>query len=120
MKQRQLSELIDWIIDNRKGAAFKGYSKEKIEMELYESMFFNVLLLSEDIDGNIIGIICGDRNLNTKQLFVKDILTTKEGVVKLFLQRCHEWYPDYTIQGIKANGKYRKFTTAKQLMERLN
>lgn len=114
-----MEQIIEWIMKNRTGAAFKDYSKEKIEMELYEAMFFCVFRAAFDEQGNMIGVVCGSRDINKKQIFIHDILVTKPDVVKLFIKSCNDSYPDYELHGIKENGKQRVFKTPMQLLERL-
>lgn len=116
---KPLSEIVDWIIKNRKGNAFKDYSKEKIECELYESIFFCIFRLALDHDGNIIGVVCGNRDINKKQIYVHDILSTKEGIVQMFLNDCHKCYPDYQLLGMAKNERPRVFSNAKQLSTKI-
>lgn len=119
MNPKPLKEIVDWIIANRKGKAFKDYSKEKIESEIYESIFFCIFLIAIDEDNNITGVVCGDRDINKKQIFIHDILTTKKGTIELFIKECYSRFPNYTLYGNKKTNKLRTFKT-KQLMESLN
>lgn len=114
-----IEQIVEWIMNNRTGAAFKDYSKEKIILQLWESSFYCVFRAAFDEQGNLIGVVCGTRDINRKQIFIDDILVTKPHVVRLFIESCNEAYPDYEIHGIKENGKNRVFKNPMQLLERL-
>lgn len=115
-----LNRIVDWIVKNRSGTAFKDYSKQKIEEEIYESIFFCIFRIALDEQGNIVGVVCGNKDINKKTIHIMDILTTKKGIVDLFLQDCNKHYPDYMIIGIAKNERPRVFSNAKQLIGRVS
>lgn len=113
-----IGQLADWIIANRKDAAFKGYTKDKIIQELVECCDNNSMLCITGPEG-ILGVICCRKDVNKQVMFVYDILTTKKGIVKRMLDYFVKTYPNYTIVGHTRTGRPRSFTNAEKLKNRM-
>lgn len=111
--------LAEWVLYNRRGHAFQGYSKELIVKEILDSAGQEVFRIGLDEQGDITGMVCGNRNDFEKTIFIHDILTIRHGVLKQFMTYCFNKYPEYTVQGITRNGRFREFKNHKKLLGRI-
>jgi len=98
-------ELVDWIIANRRGMAFKDYPYAKIDTLVVESAAQDLLCISTE-NGQINGVVCGTRVAHG--IWIHDILTTKRGVMKKFLQFYVNKFGQIPILG-EAHGRLRLF-----------
>ncbi len=110
--------LVNWIIENRKGDAFKSYLWTKIAMEIAHSFRVGVFLISHDDKDEVNGVVCGTKDEKKKEVYIWDILTTDKSVLRTFVDVCKQRYPDFTIKG-RAHGRVRLFANPQQLLERL-
>lgn len=105
MNEETIKKMTDWILSNRRGDAFKGYPPNKISNLIKHSLEQNVFVVSVE-DGKMNGIACGERHEKEHYIFIHDVLTTKPGIVRKFIEYCLSLYPDYPIYGM-AHGRYR-------------
>ncbi len=112
-----IGQVAEWIIANRKQAAFNGYSFEKIVSQLGQCIDDNSMLCVTDESG-IVGVICC-RNISEKTMFVEDILTTKPGIVKQMLEFFVTHYPGYRLTGKTRTGRHRIFVDAIKLKNKI-
>ena len=115
----RVSDLVEWILKNRKGTAFRGYSEEKIICEVVEGLENETMSYSLDASGQITGVVCGTKDASKKVFYCHDILVTKKGIVKDMMRVFMSLYPDYTIEGINKNGRFRQFKNPEKLTKRL-
>ena len=114
-----VGELAEWVIENRRGKAFYGYTFGKVIDEIIECQKKDGLLIISD--GPVItGVICCEDRKEAKILFVYDILTTSKKALKQMLKYCIEHYPGYIIEGLKKTGKKRTFTNPTKLLCKLH
>jgi hypothetical protein len=97
--------LVDWIIANRRGMAFKDYPFAKIDTLVQESANEDLLCISYK-EGKLNGIVCGTRTAHG--IWIHDILTTERGVMKKFLQFYVGKFGQTPILG-EAHGRLRLF-----------
>jgi hypothetical protein len=83
-----LDKLVNWVVENRRGNAFVGYTREMIEAELLQAFEQNTLAVSYDKDGNITGVIVA-----CNLLYIKQILTKEQGVLKKLCRDLRSWFP---------------------------
>src|SRR5215475_8790165 len=98
-----IGQLAEWILKNRKGKAFRGYSFEKITNELMECADASSMLCVTD-NNDIVGVICCKRDIHKRILYVYDILTIRKGIVKRMLEFAAREYPGFTIEGNTKKG----------------
>lgn len=94
--------LIDWIMANRRGKAFAGYTREVIAQEIDDGIRSGTFryCLRADV---IVGVVCSQIKGNV--FYVHDILTTQPGVAKEFIREFSRCYPTYTLAGYKPKQK---------------
>ena len=103
--EKALRDIVDWVIKNRRGMAFKEYPPNKIANCIKDAIKHDVFVFSHT-DRVINGIACGERNDEEQYIFIHDVLTTQPGIVKKFILYCYTKYPSYAIYGM-AHGHYR-------------
>jgi hypothetical protein len=111
-----VGELVEWIVRNKRGKSF-NYEPEIIQREVCHAIANGVFVYKE-VDGEIQGVTCGERDERSQCVHIWDILATKPGVVKEFMARFILIYPDWKITG-RRHGKDRVYDDPKQLAERL-
>ena len=110
-----IGETVEWIIKNRRGRAFRGYSPFKILSCISECVDKETMVCISDPSG-IVGVCCGEIRDNT--LYIHDILTIRSGIVKQMLSHFLKRFPGYTLEGMVGDRK-RKFTNPQKLFRRL-
>jgi len=70
MREFYLHELVEFIVDNRKGKAFLGYTYKKIEQLLRHGAQTNAMRYAANKDGKLVGIVCCERDDKDKVLMV--------------------------------------------------
>ena len=80
--------LANWIMEHKRGKAWRGYDKNAVIAELQEAQKSNGLIIDLDPQGNIQGIIVAE-----PRLYIKQILTTKQGVMKRLARALRQYYP---------------------------
>lgn len=113
-----IQQLAEWITLHRRGMAFKGYTFEHIINQLCDCAKEQSMRCVTE-KGEIVGVCCGAFNHKSKTLYVYDILTTKQGVVKRMMNDFISLWPGYTIQGRHRSGRERNFTNPIKLTHRL-
>lgn len=117
--KKTIREIVDWIVQNRKGKAFENYSEHQIATELLNCSERNTMLLSIDKCGNIVGVVTAQAMTDKKIMFVWNILTIRKGICKEMLLEFFKIWPNYTLEGIKKHNKLRKFPDNNRLLAKL-
>lgn len=112
-------KLANWIMDNRRGMAFRDYDMATVCKEILECLENDTMLMVEDEKQNIVGVFFGTKNEATKNFFVYDVLVTEPWVLKEMLIYFNNKFPGYSISGTKKNGIKRHFNNAQQILERI-
>lgn len=95
--QPTIKQVAEWIIQNRKKKAFYGYDYDKIVQEIVHSIAHRVFAVSHDEDGNIFGVVCGDKDEGKKAVHIYDILTVRSAIIKSFMAQFLLQYKGYSI-----------------------
>lgn len=103
-------QIVKWIVENRRGAAFRDYPIEKITQEIHECIEQNSFLCIMD-NNNIVGIVCAKRI--GRVMYVYDVLSSKKGAFKTMVKWFNENYPDHILQGRSRRGKVRYLNPSK-------
>ena len=108
-----LFKLVQFILKNRKGLAFKDWTEEDITVNLIlrfskQEASFSINNETKEING----VVLACANEPSKTLRVVNILTTEPGVMKTFIRRFQSIYPDFTID-YKHNEQERGYTQDK-------
>jgi hypothetical protein len=102
-----LGEIAQWILKNRKGNAFRGYSLNNIMGQLrYCVDHFSMLCVTNE-HNDIVGVVCAKINREDKTCFIDDILTTDQEAIKVMLHVFHENFPGYRLEGFRKNKQKR-------------
>ena len=99
-------DLIKYVLNNRKGNAFRGYSEETIAHGIILALISNTLLYAINDKGEICGVAVG--RIVNKTMQVNDILTTERWVFRSFVQRYKQLWPSLPITGYRG-GKYTEY-----------
>jgi len=113
-----LGKIAEWIIKNRKGKSFEGYSFDKICQQLSDCAEKGTMLCVFDEDAYIAGVVCCEKR-EPNILYVFDILSIKEGTIKQMMKYFMNRFPGWTIQGKHRTGRLRHFKNPRKLTNRL-
>lgn len=111
--------LAEWIVRHRTGRAFKDYSMTRICEELVECANNDTMLCVTDVNGFVVGVVCGSKNPDNKEFFVYDILTTEPWVIKEMVKYFRNKLPGYSLRGIKKCDIQRHFNDINKLIAKL-
>jgi hypothetical protein len=81
---KSIKEIVEWILKNRKGNAFKNYSELKIVCLIQEGVRDNTFYFVEDKEKHILGVACGIK-IADNMIEAHDVLTVKTGILKQFI-----------------------------------
>lgn len=112
MRNITIYEVVDWIIYNRSGDAFKDYPINKIVNEINQAIKQNVFRIEVNHKEEIIGVVCGEVFEKAKCILIHDVLTTQPEALKKLWQRYLKTFPDYTLVAGR-KGKMKTFYKAK-------
>jgi len=111
---KTLDDLVEWILVNRKGNAFsvnKGWEKEQIASSIVFAFQSNTLLYCTE-NNEFVGVVVGTKLNGTDTIVVQNILVTKRGVLKKFVQAFQSMYPGCDLRA-KRKGKLVNYNTTK-------
>lgn len=112
-----IGELVNWILLNRRGKAFRDYTPERITSEIMHSIEKNGFEYSTNIAGQFNGVVCGE--VIDGEFMVYDVLTTENGVMKKLMQTYINRFRSIRIIG-HVRDRERHFNNPQKLMERLS
>ena len=107
-----LGELVAFVLENRKGNAFKGYEERVIASGIKLASEEGTLLYATDSDNRIVGIIVCKADNKKKEMHVHDFLSTQSWVITKFLVNFRHNWPDYELVAKRKN-KFVKYNTTK-------
>lgn len=113
-----IQNLVDWIVANRKGDAFKNYPHNKIANEIQNAMSHNVFLMTWDEEGALTGVVCGERCDDGHYIVIHDILLSKHGLLKKFMQHYLSLYKGWKLVA-KRNGKLTTYYNPEKLERKM-
>lgn len=102
----------------RKNKIFSGWKHEEICDNLRISLLDRCLIYVTNEVGDIVGICNCHRDIENKFLYVCEILTTKEGLLPIFILKFCEFWPDYKLVGHRY-GEYKKYDTKRFIKKAL-
>ena len=101
---KTLGELVQFVLANRKGKAFIGFTEEQIASEILQAAEENTMHYVIDNDKNVCGIVIASKVEEMRMMFIKNILTTKPFALKHFVKRFKERFPDYRLRAFRWHG----------------
>lgn len=100
-----LGDLVLYVLNNRRGNAFKDYSEHDIASNILQAVNNNgILHYAVNDNGTICGIVVASRDEEAKKIFVDDILTTEDWVFKKFIEILRDNYSKYRIHAQRWKG----------------
>lgn len=112
-----VGHVVAWVVKNRRGAAFKDYTRNKIYAEVMESIESEVFRYTFD-DKGLTGVVCGVKDDDKKHIYIYDILTTSKGALKALLKTANQSFPNYEIFG-KVRSRKRHFKSLDNLIKKV-
>jgi len=112
MKQPTIQEAIDFILKNRKGNAFKGYSEDTIAQLLSETADTSTILTASNDNEEIVGVVCAIPYPRFKKLYIHDILTTEKWVLPEFVSYFLTNFSGWSLEAQRRN-KIVEYNTMK-------
>lgn len=92
-----VTELVEWIISNRKGSAFKDDTYEQLMDGVQEDIAQHQLLFVLNETGNLIGLVTFSVDQINFVVFVKNILVTRYSAVQIFAQHFTDNFNGYVL-----------------------
>lgn len=113
-----LTIVTDWVLSNRCGKAFEGYTRDQILIELtVSSVLQSGIVYSTEEDG-IIGVVTAEMDHTKKLCYVQNVLAIKKGVIGGFIRYFNHHWPSYKLSGYR-HGKMKHFNRINILEQKL-
>lgn len=95
---KTLGYLVKFVLDNRRGNAFKDYTENQIAEELFTGCTAGVVFycVNATHDG-IVGVVSGLADAKTLTLHVNNVLATESWAIKRFMELYKENFDGYTL-----------------------
>ena len=111
-----VGDLVKYVLENRKGYAFKGYSEVTIAHGIVLALISNTLLYAINDKGKICGVAVG--RIVNRTMQVDDILTTERWAFRSFVIKYKQLWPTLPITGYRG-GKLVEYNTP-NLLDKFN
>lgn len=114
-----VKQMTDWILEHRKGDAFKDYPPNKIAGAISNATTnpLGVFSYYTSDSGDVEGVVIGEK-IDRDIIFIHDILCLNHKALVVFLKKFIEFYPGYKIMG-KAHDRIRIFVDPIKLLKKL-
>lgn len=112
----KIEELVSWILTNRTKGVFSGHP-DGIALQVKKSVDQNVFCYSFNANEELNGVCCGEHT-SDGEIWIKDILITEPGILKRFMTKYINIYPDKKLVGT-CRGRVRIFNDPKKLLRRI-
>lgn len=94
-----VGQLADWIMEHRKGEAFKDFTWEQVAETVEESSAVGGLVFAVDVsNGQIVGACCGEVDDKNKIYHAANIVTIKPWAVAVMILKYKELFPEYSMR----------------------
>ena len=103
-----VGDLVKWILSNRRGRAFNGWSEEKIAIVVCKSIETGSLIYAVDDYKNFTGVFIFVKDVDTETAETGPLLTIKPGVLKQMAKHFYKEYPDWTLLAHSKKGGFVK------------
>ena len=107
-----IGQMLDWVMEHRKGKVFKGYTRGEVAAALQEGVESNTLWYVSAPCGKIVGMILFTKLTKPKVLFVIENMAMSVKTLGVFAKRAKQEYPGWNIEGMR-HDTHRKFNTSK-------
>jgi hypothetical protein len=104
-----LGALVRYILEHRKGDAFKYDDETQIVDGIERAAKCGTLLIACN-DAGICGVIIPIVDHEKKTVFIEDVLTTESWALKYFVSEFRKRFVDYTLTAMR-NNKYKQYNT---------
>src|SRR5215471_534887 len=104
---KTLGDLVHYVLDYRRGPAFRGYTEHEVASALLYFTEHHVMWYIVDTNDKLVGIILATKYPDEHRLFVNETLTTEKGVFKLFINRYRNEFHGWKIDGQRWKGPER-------------
>lgn len=112
-KHMTLGQLVKFVLNNRRGKAFTGYSEHCIASGILRAARDGTMLYAiSDKTNEPCGVVTAYADRDNKLMYVHDILTTEPWVLKTFVVEFSRRWPGYTIFGLRY-GKEKRYNTGR-------
>lgn len=105
-----VGQLLDFVMENRKGKVFKGYTRGQVAAALTEGIEDGTLFYCATLDEKITGMILAFKIHEPKVLFVTENLAMKMSNLKEFARKAKIKFPGWSIEAMR-HDKHRKYNT---------
>lgn len=106
-----LGKLVLFVLENRKGNAFRSYTEEQIAEGIKQAADAGTMFYCCDTNGKVCGIVVMER-LNEFTLHVHDVLATEPWVLRTLISKFRTWYPNQQLTANRKD-KFVRYNTDK-------
>lgn len=92
-----VTELVEWILQNRKGDAFKDDSYENLIAGVQDDIANHTLLFVLDNSGHIIGVVTFDVDVYNALVYIKNIVVTQYSALAILAQHFREHFGGFAL-----------------------
>jgi hypothetical protein len=111
-KEITIGDLVKFIMENRRGNAFKAYPEELVASTIKRASEAKTLRYALDRTGNIRGVVVAFYDELTDCMYIHDILTLDRWIMPVFINDLKKLWPTATALAHR-RGKLVKYNTAK-------
>lgn len=108
--QLTLEQAVDWILEHRKGEAFKGMTGQQIGWCIERAVNCGGFAFTLNRQGRLIALICTTPNRVEKTLRVHHLIAIEEGAMRSLIERFVTLFSGYVITA-KRRGKEVAYRT---------
>lgn len=104
-------ELVMWIFKHRRNKVFKKYTVKDIKHSIVSAIADNCcVVLQDQCNSSILGIVLARRDDERKLLYVENILTIRSGLMPVFVEAFVNRFPGWSIAA-KRRGREVSYNT---------
>lgn len=105
-----VQDVVDWVIKNRAGKAFAGFSQHQIANTIAEAMATQGFGITLDEAGGIAGVVTARPDRQNKVLHISHLLCTYPGVIPKLLEFYDRNFEGYRMTALR-RGRERHYDT---------
>ena len=107
-----IPDLIQFVLRNRRGKAFKGWTPQQIGWRIERALNNGGLAMAVNDKGAIVGLCCATPDHEKKVLHVDEILTTWPQALSGIIQKYKQWFDGFEITA-RRRGKQKLYRTGR-------
>lgn len=101
---KTLGDLVQYVMLNRRGKAFTGWTEEQVAWELKTAAEEATMQYAMNQKDEIVGIVLAMKSDSEAILYVKAVLTTEKWAMKQFVETFKQRFPNFQLRACRWKG----------------